>query len=86
MCEVPAVNTLHRVWVEQYTEVDEELIWRDVKAMPSSVELIASPYDPQARYSTKRGEGWVGYKVHLTETCDETMPHFIVNMDFHYDN
>jgi transposase len=79
--EVSAVKTLHRVWAEQYTEVNGKLIWREVKAMPSPAELIASPYDPQARYSTKRGEQWVGYKVHLTETCDETTPHLIVNVE-----
>lgn len=79
--EVPAVKTLHRVWAEQYTEVDGKLIWREVKDMPSSAELIASPYDPEARYSTKRGEEWVGYKVHLTETCDEATPHLIVNVE-----
>jgi transposase len=24
---------------------------------------------------------WVGYKVHLTETCDEEMPHLIINVE-----
>jgi hypothetical protein len=24
---------------------------------------------------------WVGYKVHQTETCDEEMPHLIVNVE-----
>ena len=79
--EVPAVKTLHRVWAEQYTEVDGKLVWREVKDMPSPAELIASPYDPEARYSTKRSEEWVGYKVHLTETCDAATPHLIVNVE-----
>ena len=43
---------------------------REVKDMPSPAELITSPYDTDARYSTKRDMEWVGYKVHLTETCD----------------
>ena len=30
---------------------------------------IISPYDMDARYSEKRGRGWLGYKIHLTETC-----------------
>ena len=42
--------------------------------------MIASPYDPDARYSTKRGIAWVGYKVHLTETCDEDQPHLITQV------
>jgi transposase len=49
--------------------------------MPSPAELIASPYDPEARYSNKRSMEWIGYKVHLTETCDETRPHLIVHVE-----
>jgi transposase len=49
--------------------------------MPPPAELVASPYDPEARYSTKRDVEWVDYKVHLTETCDEGLPHLIVNVE-----
>jgi transposase len=79
--EVPAIKTLRQVWSEQYTEEQGKLTWREVKDMPSAAELIASPYDPEARYSTKRAIEWVGYKVHLTETCDEATPHLIVNVE-----
>jgi len=47
--EVPAVQTLRRVWAAQYVEVHGTLTWREVKDMPSPAELIASPYDPEAR-------------------------------------
>lgn len=43
--------------------------------------MISSPYDPDARYSTKRSVEWVGYKVHLTETCEAVRPHLIVNVE-----
>ena len=79
--EVPAIQTLRRVWAEQYVEVNGTLSWREVKDMPSPAELIASPYDPEARYSTKREVEWVGYKVHLTETCETDTPHLIVNVE-----
>jgi transposase len=79
--EIPAVQTLRRVWAEQYVEVEGTLRWREVKDMPSPAELIASPYDPEARYSTKRAVEWIGYKVHLTETCDPATPHLIVNVE-----
>jgi transposase len=49
--------------------------------MPSPAELITSPYDPEARFSTKRGSSWVGYKVHLTESCDEGAPRLITNVE-----
>jgi transposase len=79
--EIPAVHTLRQVWGEQYVNVQGRLMWREVKDMPSPADLIASPYDPEARYSTKREIEWVGYKVHLTETCDEDTPHVIVNVE-----
>lgn len=52
--EVPAVKTLRRAWEEQYVEREGRLRFRDSKEMPSPAELISSPYDPDARYSTKR--------------------------------
>jgi transposase len=79
--EIPAVQTLRRVWAEQYVEVNGTLNWREVKDMPSPAELLASPYDPEARYSTKREIEWVGYKVHVTETCEVDTPHLIVNVE-----
>ena len=35
---------------------------------------MASPYDPDARFGNKRSKTWTGYKLHLTETCDEDLP------------
>jgi transposase len=81
LAQVPAVLTLRRVWAEQYTGEPGQLRWRAVKDMPSPAELISSPYDTKARYSTKRGMEWVGYNVHLTETCDKGTPHLIVNVE-----
>jgi transposase len=81
LAQLPAVVTLRRVWAEQYTGVPGGLRWREVKDMPSPAELISSPYDTEARYSTKRDVQWVGYKAHLTETCDEDRPNLIVNVE-----
>ena len=81
LAQLPAVVTLRRVWAEQYTGAPGQLRWREVKDMPSPAGLISSPYDTDARYSTKREVQWVGYKAHLTETCDEDRPHLIVNVE-----
>ena len=32
---------------------------------------MASPYDLDARWGVKREEFWLGYKLHVTETCDD---------------
>jgi len=67
---IPAVQVLRQVWAEQYVGEGGRLRWREVKEIPTPSEMISSPYDPEARYSSKRSVEWVGYKVHLTETCD----------------
>jgi transposase len=79
--EVPAVKTLRDVWAEQYTDPPGPLRWRELPEMPAPADLIASPYDLEARYSTKRSSAWVGYKVHITETCDPEHPHLITNVE-----
>jgi transposase len=42
--------------------------------------MINSPHDPQARYTYKRSTTWIGYKVHLTETCEPNTPHLITHV------
>jgi len=79
--QVPAVQILRQVWAQQYIGDAGELRWREVKEMPPPAEMIASPYDPEARYSTKRELEWVGYKVHLTEACDPEAPHLLTNVE-----
>jgi transposase len=81
LAQVSSVMILRRVWAEQYTGGPGHLRWREVQDMPPPAELISSPYDTGARYSTKLAMEWVGHKARLTETCDEDMPHLIVNVE-----
>jgi hypothetical protein len=48
------------------------VIWRDAElhGFPPGKTRIISPYDTDARHSEKRGCRWAGYKVHISETCD----------------
>jgi transposase len=80
LLEIPAVTILRQVWAEQYTDPPGPQRWRTVQERASSAALIASPYDVDARYRTKRALQWVGYKVHLTETCDDDQPHLITQV------
>jgi transposase len=75
--KIPAVKILQRLRAEQYTDPPGTLRWCEAHEMPAPADLIASPYDPEARYSAKRSLAWVGYKVHVTETCDPDCPHLI---------
>lgn len=72
---------LRLVWVQQfYAPVDGKVQWRVPKDMPPSAITIHSPYDTEAHYSSKRSVNWVGYKAHVTESCDEDCPHFITHV------
>lgn len=79
--DLPAVQTLRRVWVQQFFWQEGELRWREMSNLPAAGDCINSPYDPEALYAKKRDTGWVGYKVHLTETCDEDLPHLITHVE-----
>jgi transposase len=72
--EIPAVQILRRVWIEQYLQEGETIRFRTPEELPPCSQTIASPYDPDARRSWKRGEEWVGYKSHLSESCGQSGP------------
>ena len=81
--EVPAVDVLRRVLVQNYTRTvhsdGREVIKRREKepegdGLPPGHMRIASPYDSGARWGVKREEFWLGYKLHVTETCDDAPP------------
>lgn len=77
---LPAIQTLQWVWLQQFYADESAVRWRDAKDLPPSSLLICTPYDPEARYSQKRTTTWTGYKVHLTESCDEDTPHLITDV------
>ncbi len=78
--ELEAVEILRQVWMQQYVLVEGNLRWRTREEMPPAARLIQSPFDLDAHYSRKRTVEWVGYKVHLTETCNDDTPHLITHV------
>ncbi|HET6519571.1 MAG TPA: IS1182 family transposase [Geminicoccaceae bacterium] len=78
---VPMVATLRHVWRVHYArEEDGRPRWRAGSELPPVGERLQSPYDPEAHYSTKRQMEWSGYKVHVTETCDEDAAHLVTHV------
>jgi len=78
--QVRAVQVLRIVLVQGFTRtVDEggrEVISRREPGdggdgVPPAHIKISSPYDGDARWGAKRGETWLGYKLHISETCDD---------------
>jgi len=81
--ELPAVQALRRIWIQQYyrevTDGRQEVRRREKlpggDGLPPGRDQLISPYDLDARYGIKRETGWSGYKVHFTETCDAPGTH-----------
>jgi transposase len=80
LAELPAVGVLRVVLLQNYartiTADGREVIRRREKepegdGLPPGHARIASPCDTSARWSVKRGKIWLGYKLHVTETCDD---------------
>lgn len=78
--EIPAIETLRQVWIQIFYEENGQLHWRLAGNIPPVAKSICSPFDTQARYNIKRETEWVGYKVHLTETCGTEEPHLITHV------
>ena len=82
--ELPCVEIMRQIGVQQYTSISGELVWRTSDkeiGLPPHSELIQSPFDIEARNRTKRQTNWTGYTVHLTETCSEDYPNIITNVE-----
>ena len=77
---LPKVEVLGRVWERHFARGDGGVRLRAEGELPPAAEGIESPYDPEARYRSKRGTNWTGYAAVLTETCDEDLPHLITHV------
>jgi transposase len=78
---LPAVQLLQQFWRQEYTvDAAGHYAVRDPKAAPAATEHLESPYEPEARFATKRGMHWTGYKVHVTEVCDADAPHLLTQV------
>lgn len=77
--DLPAVAVLRTVLVQNFMistgDQGQEVISRRRagdrdSGMPGSRARVASPYDPEARFGKKGDLAWLGYKLHVTDTCD----------------
>jgi transposase len=78
---LPEVRLLRQVFAQHYEQEGQQIRWRDGPAV-SNEQRIVSPYDPEAPSLRKRDTVWLGYKVHLTQTCDQDpqCPHLITQV------
>ncbi len=81
LSELPAIGCLRQVWTQQYDQPETSPRFRPTDALPPAHDLIASPYDTEARWGKKRQVRWVGYKAHVTESCEPDLPALITGVE-----
>ncbi len=85
MRELPGVEFMRRMWIQQYwMEVKEDgsshVHLRADDNQPPGALRLHSPFDEEVRYSAKREKGWVGYKTQLSETSGTDEIHLITQV------
>jgi transposase len=82
---LPAVEVLRRVWTRHFVREDGappgsgvQLRAKD-EPPPPATEPVESPHDPEARFRTRSGTSWVGYVVHLSESCADDAVNLITH-------
>jgi transposase len=86
--ELPEVYMVRKVWQRHYRcEPSGDDDSRGTVRFTTKAELadhhdpIETPYDGEARSRHKRGLDWIGYTVHLSETCDEEQVHLMTHVN-----
>ena len=83
--EGPAIDVLRQVWRQNYTreescETPPCAHFKTEQELDRAGDRVVSPYDTEARFCSRHGRSWIGYRVHLTETCDENRPRLITHV------
>jgi transposase len=82
--DLPALEALRQIWLQPYdcwtVPGLEALRWRTGDEQPPAAVRITSPYDLEARYSSKRDTHGVWYQVHSTETWDADQPDLLTQV------
>jgi transposase len=83
---LPKVAVLRQVWARHFARDGAPpsgdgggVRFRPKEELPPA-EKIETPYDPEARYRTRSGTAWVGYLVHLSETCEDDAVHLLTHV------
>ncbi len=76
---LPEVQVLKTVWAQQFRETEGKVVYQIGTTYDGHTQ-IQTPHDPDARYSKKRVQEWIGGKVQVTETDDADYPHLITDI------
>ena len=80
LANLPKIIHLTTIWKRHFTQTSAGLAYKSKTEVSSLTPEAESPYDPEVRYRRRNQNTWVGYQVHLTETCDDDYPHLITSV------
>ena len=84
--KLPKIRAL-KLMLERHYEynadgpLNAQVRWKAKKELPRADLGMESPYDVDARFRSRCGVNWVGYIVHLSETCDDEQCHLITHVE-----
>jgi transposase len=81
LTQLPILETLRLTWEHHYERRAGKVRFRSGQELTDEPPGVESPYDVEARYRKRSGMNWVGYMVHLSESCEEALPHLITHVD-----
>ncbi len=77
LAHLPQVQILRQIWLQHSFWEEGQLRVRNKDMLPPAHLTLRSPYDPHAHIGRKGSFSWYGYKVHLSEPCEDDSPHLI---------
>ncbi len=78
---IPAVQVLRQIWVQNYWMEDGHLRWREAENLPpATLALQLAVRDDKPTWAKSALPSGPVTSVHLTETCEQTLPHLITHV------
>jgi hypothetical protein len=81
VADLSTIKVLSLVWERHYERKNGNVRFKKDGELANAPPGAESPYDPEARYRYRSGKSWVGYMVHVSETCDDDRPHLITHVE-----
>ena len=78
---IPVVDIFRQIWLQNYYQEGDAISWRQEDNIPPASIRLVSSVDIEVRVCSKREDSWIGYKVHLTETCEASAPELITHVE-----
>lgn len=80
LSQLEQVAIFRQVWEHHFVKEGDTPKLKEGSERTPLKERFNSPYDPEAKHGNKGSKQWEGYKLHITEQCDDDLPHLITHV------